>query len=99
MITSRGKSAASTPRARVATFQQECLEDLSWWVEQDPRVAEKVLSLAKECLRSPFTGRGKPEGLKGALAGCWSRRITQEHRLVYAVFDDRIEFLQCRYHY
>ena len=83
----------------MAAFQAECLEDLSWWVENDPRVAEKVLTLAKECLRTPFSGRGKPEALQGALSGCWSRRITQEHRLVYMVTDDRVEFLQARYHY
>ena len=99
-----GKSGKAGPRetsnrARVATFQPECLEDLSWWVENDPRVAEKVLTLAKECLRTPFSGRGKPEALKGALSGCLSRRITQEHRLVYTVTDDRVEFLQARYHY
>jgi toxin YoeB len=79
--------------------QPECHEDLRWWVAQDPRVALKVLDLMEEVMRTPFTGTGKPEPLKALGANVWSRRITQEHRLVYKVYDERIDFLQARYHY
>jgi toxin YoeB len=58
-----------------------------------------VLDLVEAALRDPFEGIGKPEPLKFYLEGCWSRRVTQEHRLVYLVRDDRIDFLQARYHY
>jgi len=59
----------------------------------------RILDLVEAVLRDPFAGIGKPEALKHVLAGCWSRRITQEHRLVYRVLDDRVDFLQARYHY
>jgi toxin YoeB len=59
----------------------------------------RILDLVEAVLRDPFAGIGKPEALKHVLAGCWSRRITQEHRLVYRVPDDRVDFLQARYHY
>lgn len=95
----RGTGTSGEQAARIAAFQPECLEDLAWWVEADARIARKILGLVRECLRTPFTGTGKPEALKGPLSGCWSRRLTQEHRLVYLVLDDRIEFLQARYHY
>lgn len=62
-------------------------------------VAVRVLDLVEAVLRDPFEGPGKPEPLKYALAGCWSRRITQEHRLVYRITDERVDFLQARYHY
>ncbi len=55
--------------------------------------------LIKDCLRSPFKGIGKPEPLKGNYAGCWSRRITQEHRLIYKINERRLHILQCRYHH
>lgn len=95
----RGSGTPDAPHARIAAFQSECLEDLAWWVKTDARIARKILALVRECLRTPFTGTGKPEALKGPLSGSWSRRLTQEHRLVYLVLDDRIEFLQARYHY
>jgi toxin YoeB len=79
--------------------QPQFIEDLSHWVDTDVRVAAKVLELVKDALRDPFHGLGKPEPLKGAFAGCWSRRITQEHRLVYRVVGGEVDFLQCRYHY
>ena len=75
------------------------LEDLQWWVRHDRRTALKILELLEEICRSPFTGRGKPEALKYDLAGCWSRRITQEHRLVYEVTEKAVRVLACRYHY
>jgi len=68
-------------------------------VPSDRATALRVLELAEATLRDPFEGVGKPEPLRFYLKGCWSRRITQEHRLVYFVKDDRVEFLQARYHY
>jgi len=85
--------------ARSAVFHSEFIEDLRHWVRTDRAVALRVLSLVDDVLRDPFHGRGKPEALKFLLAGCWSRRITQEHRLVYRVSENRIDFLQARYHY
>ena len=80
-------------------FQKEFIEDLRHWVETDRRVALKVLDLVDAVLRDPFDGIGKPEPLKYEAAGAWSRRITQEHRLVYLVGKGRVDFLQARYHY
>lgn len=68
-------------------------------METERRVALRALDLVEAILRDPFTGIGKPEPLKHLLAGAWSRRLTQEHRIVYLVRDDRIDFLQARYHY
>ena len=84
---------------REAVFQQEFREDLRYWVTNDRKVGMRVLELVEAVLRDPFSGIGKPEPLKYILAGCWSRRITQEHRLVYRVTEKRIDFLQARYHY
>ena len=80
-------------------FDDQFVEDLSFWERNDRAVAKKVKHLVREILATPFTGRGKPEALKYQLQGAWSRRLTKEHRIVYVVFADRIEFLQCRYHY
>ena len=87
------------PVERQAVFQPEFREDLRYWVKTDRKAALRTLELVEAVLNDPFTGIGKPEPLKLALAGCWSRRITQEHRLVYRVSDTRIDFLQARYHY
>jgi toxin YoeB len=84
---------------REAVFQPEFREDLLHWVETDRSIALRIFQLIEAVLRDPFTGIGKPEPLKYVLAGAWSRRITQEHRLVYKVSDRRIDFLQARYHY
>ncbi len=84
---------------REAIFHPEFRQDLRYWVETDGKVALRALELVEAVLRDPFTGIGKPEPLKYVLAGCWSRRITQEHRLVYRVSGRRIDFLQARYHY
>ncbi|MGC9994205.1 MAG: Txe/YoeB family addiction module toxin [Terriglobia bacterium] len=84
---------------REAVFQPQFRDDLRYWVETDRSVALRILELAEAILRDPFAGIGKPEPLKYILAGCWSRRITQEHRLVYRVTAQRIDFLQARYHY
>ena len=84
---------------RTAVFHPEFLDDLRYWVKSDRKTALRALDLMEAALRDPFQGPGKPEALRHVLAGCWSRRITQEHRLVYRVGDDRIDFLQARYHY
>lgn len=84
---------------RIAIFQPEFREDLRHWVQTDRRVALRVLELVEALTRDPFQGLGKPELLKYLGPGVWSRRITQEHRLVYLVRDERIDFLQGRYHY
>lgn len=84
---------------RVAVFQPQFRDDLRYWVETNRKIALKVLELVDASLRDPFSGLGKPEPLKHVLAGTWSRRLNQEHRLVYLVVEDRVLFLQCRYHY
>jgi toxin YoeB len=84
---------------RDAVFHREFLEDLRFWVKTDRNAALRILELVEATLRDPFQGIGKPEALKYVLAGCWSRRITQEHRLVYKVGETRVDFLQARYHY
>jgi toxin YoeB len=86
-------------RHRLAVFQPEFREDLRHWVETDRRVALRALEIVEAILRDPFQGIGKPEPLKYLAAGTWSRRLTQEHRIVYLVSHDRIDFLQARYHY
>lgn len=85
--------------SRVAIFQPEFREDLRYWGEVDRKTALRALTLVEAILRDPFTGIGKPEPLKYLGPGLWSRRLTQEHRIVYLVGDDRIDFLQARYHY
>jgi len=88
-----------TAKQRYAVFQPEFIEDLRYWVETDRKIALRALALIEAVLRDPFAGIGKPEPLKYVASGMWSRRLTQEHRLVYLVRDDRIDFLQARYHY
>ena len=84
---------------RIAVFEKELLEDLTYWVAEDRKTALRVLKLVEQILREPFVGVGKPEPLKYLAPDTWSRRITQEHRLVYLVRGNRIIFLQARYHY
>jgi toxin YoeB len=86
-------------RARVAVCHPEFFEDLRHWVGLDRRTAKRLLALVEATLRDPFGGIGKPEPLKYLGADVWSRRLTQEHRFVYLVRDNRIESLQGRYHY
>ena len=86
-------------KERSAVFQQEFIEDLRYWVETDRKLALRVFDMIEAILRDPFEGIGKPEPLKYLTPGAWSRRVTQEHRIVYLVSDDRIDFLQARYHY
>ena len=86
-------------KKREAIFQPEFIEDLRYWVETDRKLALRAFELIEAILREPFEGIGKPEPLKYLAPGCWSRRLTQEHRIVYLVRDNRIDFLQARYHY
>jgi toxin YoeB len=86
-------------RPREAAFHPEFLADLRHWVRVDRKAALRILDLVEAVLRDPCRGPGKPEPMKFYLRGCWSRRITQEHRLVYGIRENRIDFLQCRYHY
>ena len=84
---------------RDAVFNPKFLEDLTYWVDVDRKVALRLLKLVEAIVRDPFTGIGKPEPLKYLDAGTWSRRLTQEHRIVYLVSENRIDFLQARYQY
>jgi toxin YoeB len=88
----------STSR-RSAVFSGRFLEDLRYWIATDRAKALRTLDLVDAVLRDPFQGIGKPEPLKFFLDGAWSRRISEEHRMVYVVRSDRIEFHQARYHY
>ncbi|HEX9024181.1 MAG: Txe/YoeB family addiction module toxin [Desulfuromonadaceae bacterium] len=81
------------------TFTPTALDDLRYWLKTDKRQAERVLALLEEIRRTPFEGTGKPEPLRFQLAGCWSRRIDREHRLVYQVEEAEIVVIACRYHY
>lgn len=80
-------------------LQDECREDLRYWVDTNRKVALRAFDLMDAVLRDPFAGIGKPEPLKHLGGNVWSRRITESDRLVYEVFEDRVEFLQARYHY
>jgi toxin YoeB len=86
-------------RDRLAVFHSEFREDLRYWVDTDRRVALRALDIVEAVLRDPFAGIAKPEPLKYLASGAWSRRLTQEHRIVYLVSNERIDFLQARYHY
>jgi len=86
-------------RQREAVFHPEFREDLQHWVETDRKTALRALKLIEAILRDPFGGIGKPEPLRFGLAGAWSRRLTEEHRIVYLVSSGRVGFLQARYHY
>lgn len=88
-----------TPEPRSLIFDPDFLEDLAHWVATDRKTALRILELVESIRRDPFSGTGKPELLRHLGSGVWSRRITQEHRLVYRVKDDRILFAQTRYHY
>jgi len=86
-------------KQRDTVFQPEFREDLHYWVQTDRKVALRTFDLIEAIVSDPFTGIGKPEPLKYLSSGTWSRRLTQEHRIVYLVRDERIDFLQARYHY
>jgi len=92
-----GERGAGWRRATVC--HPEFLEDLRYWVETDRKIALRAFDLIEAVVRDPFGGIGKPEPLKHLAHGAWSRRLTQEHRIVYLVRENRIDFLQARYHY
>ena len=93
------KSKDKAPKKRDAAFHPEFLEDLRFWIDTNRKVALRALDLIEDIIKDPFTGIGKPEPLTHLLADSRSRRLTQEHRIVYMVGDDRIDFLQARYYY
>ena len=80
-------------------FADEAWEDYRYWQKQDKRMVERINNLIKETKRDPFAGLGKPEALKHALSGFWSRRITDEHRMVYRVEGGALLIAQLRFHY
>jgi toxin YoeB len=88
-----------TKSVRSLEFDDLGFEDLAWWIKEDRKKALRIVNLIQESRRDPFRGTGKPEPLKHELSGCWSRRIDQEHRLVYEVQETKIRILSCRYHY
>jgi toxin YoeB len=84
---------------RIPIFEPEFREDLGWWYDRDKQKAFKILDLVQDVLRDPFQGIGRPEPLKYLDSNTWSRRIDLEHRLIYLVSHNQINFLQARYHY
>ena len=80
-------------------FADEAWEDYLYWQKQDRKTMERINKLIRETQRKPFSGVGKPEALKHALSGFWSRRITDEHRMVYRVEGDQLQIAQLRFHY
>ena len=80
-------------------FYPEFREDLKYWIKTDRKIALRAFDLIEAIMRDTFKGVGKPEPLKYLVSGTWSRRLTQEHRVVYFVSENRIDFLQARYHY
>ena len=80
-------------------FTESAWADYLRWQEHDPKLLARINALLKDCGRSPFSGIGKPEPLRENLAGWWSRRINDEHRLVYRVTDEQLIIAQCRFHY
>ncbi|MFQ5637050.1 MAG: Txe/YoeB family addiction module toxin [bacterium] len=95
----KSKKISKSKSQRDAVFQPEFREDLKFWVRTDRKIALRAFELIEGIMRDPFHGIGKPEPLKYLAAGTWSRRLTQEHRIVYLVSEDRIDFLQARFHY
>ena len=98
-MTSTGHRRNQPRKARSLVIEPECLEDLCWWLDTNRKTALRVFDLIEAVMRDPFSGIGKPEQLKHLGPNIWSRRITGEDRLVYLVSDDRVNFLQARFHY
>lgn len=84
---------------RRIAFLPAAFEDFVWWATEDSKTHQRIVRLIRDVLRDPFKGPGKPELLKRNLQGMWSRRISEEHRLVYKVTDEEIIIVSCRYHY
>ncbi|GAA4911565.1 Txe/YoeB family addiction module toxin [Streptomyces coeruleoprunus] len=80
-------------------FSGRAWDQYTYWATADPKILKRINRLIKEVQRTPFEGAGKPEPLKESLSGWWSRRITDEHRLVYRIRDGAVEIAQARYHY
>jgi toxin YoeB len=95
----KSKAERSKTSKREAVFQPEFRDDLRYWIRTDRKNALRAFDLIEAIMRDPFEGIGKPEPLKYLMARVWSRRLTEEHRIVYLVRNDRIDFLQARYHY
>jgi toxin YoeB len=83
----------------IISFAEQSWNDYNLWEKEDKKIFKKIQRLIKETLRDPFSGIGKPEPLKNNLSGYWSKRITDEHRLVYKVEKDHLIIISCRYHY
>lgn len=98
-MTQKNRSEGRKKLEREAVFHPEFRDDLRYWVETNRKAALRAFDLIEAILRDPFVGIGKPEPLKYLASGAWSRRLTQEHRIVYLVSETRIDFLQARYHY
>ncbi len=84
---------------RSVKFEPKAFNQVDDWLSEDRKMVQRIMRLLKECQRTPFEGVGKPEPLKGNLKGLWSRRITDEHRLVYEVTDDLIIVFSMKGHY
>lgn len=84
---------------RIFLYEPKAHEQLMEWIKMNPKIASKVLELIDEARLNPFEGKGKPEPLRHDMKGYWSRRIDQEHRLVYRVTDDEIRIISCKHHY
>ena len=80
-------------------FSAQASDDYDYWAEANTKVLQKINDLIDNILATPFAGIGKPEPLKFELSGCWSRRINQQHRLVYRIRNRKLEIISCRYHY
>lgn len=87
------------PAARASVFEPEFREDVRYWIGAERRVALRLMDIVESVMRDPFEGIGKPEPLKHLGPGVWSRRLTQEHRVIYLVTRDAVSFLKARYHY
>jgi toxin YoeB len=85
--------------SRTISFTADGWEDYLYWQRHDKQILGKINQLLKDCQRDPCSGIGKPEPLRHELSGAWSRRVTDEHRLVYLVVDNDIRIIACRYHY
>jgi len=83
----------------ILAFTKQGWEDYQYWQNRERKILIRINDLIKDIMRSPFSGIGKPEPLRGNLSGYWSRRVNLEHRLVYGVRDSQVVILQCRYHY
>lgn len=84
---------------RILSFRFEAFEEYQEWIKTDKKIALKIGTLIQDILKNPFTGLGKPEHLKGNFKGYWSRRISDEHRLIYKITDESIIIFACKLHY